>query len=231
MYDRIKQLMNENHINATKLSKETGISNSTISSWKSDRNNISGANILKIANYFNISTDYLLSGKDFLSDDERSIISSIRHLNSHDRQSVNNYINRLNYPSKQTAYHSTKFIELYNTSVSAGAGTYINTEDNSLCEVIITPLTAKANFAVTISGDSMSPQFENGETVLVASTPTIELNDIGIFILNGEGYIKKFLGNKLKSLNIMYKDIIINEYDSFYIKGKVIGKLTDDILV
>ena len=76
-----------------------------------------------------------------------------------------------------------------------------------------------------VSGNSMEPVYHDGDMVLIASQPTVEVGKIGIFIVNDEGYIKKFGGDKLISLNPDYDDIILNEDDSFYCKGKVIGVL------
>jgi transcriptional regulator with XRE-family HTH domain len=51
-------------VSAYKLSKATGISESTFSKWKSNpTSNISLSNIKKIAEYFNVSTDYLLGNE------------------------------------------------------------------------------------------------------------------------------------------------------------------------
>ena len=63
----------------------------------------------------------------------------------------------------------------------------------------------------------------HGDLVLVKIQPSVEPGEIGIFVLNGVGYIKKFGGDKLISLNPVYEPIIITEDDALYCKGKVIG--------
>lgn len=52
-------------------------------------------------------------------------------------------------------------------------------------------MTTSADFALKISGDSMQPKFSNGETVLVKQTSSVFEGEIGVFVLNGESYIKK----------------------------------------
>ena len=85
-----------------------------------------------------------------------------------------------------------------------------------------------ADFGVNISGDSMEPQFINGQTVWVHAQNTLEPGEIGIFFHNGEGFIKK-LGNDgehtlLISLNHRkYEPRIIRESDEFLVFGKVVG--------
>ena len=52
MFERIEQLMRENNVSAYKLSKETGIAQSTLSSWK-NQNKIPRVDLLqKIAGLF-----------------------------------------------------------------------------------------------------------------------------------------------------------------------------------
>ena len=114
---------------------------------------------------------------------------------------------------------------LYDIGASAGTGVFL---DNPCYEVISMPedrLSRKANFALWVSGDSMEPRFHDGDLVLVKIQPSVEPGEIGIFVLNGEGYIKKFGGDKLISLNPIYEPIIIAEDDALYCKGKVIGNV------
>lgn len=114
-------------------------------------------------------------------------------------------------------------VPVYDFGVSAGTGVFL---DNPCYEVVSMPedtLSRKANFALWVTGDSMEPRFHDGDLVLVKIQPSIEIGEIGIFVLNGEGYIKKWGGNKLISLNSAYEPIMLTEDDALYCKGKVIG--------
>ena len=122
-----------------------------------------------------------------------------------------------------------KYIELFNLPVSAGSGIYLATEDKDPIKVKRNALTDKASYALKVSGDSMFPTYDNGDIVLVQSTTDISLGEIGIFVLNGEGYIKEFGDNELISHNKKYEPISLN--DTVSCRGKVIGKLSKkDIL-
>lgn len=64
MFERIEQLMMENNVSAYKLSKETGIAQSTLSSWK-NQNKIPRVDLLqKIADYFGVEIGYLTGKLD-----------------------------------------------------------------------------------------------------------------------------------------------------------------------
>ena len=80
-----------------------------------------------------------------------------------------------------------------------------------------------AEFGVRVSGDSMEPTFHSGDRVFVAKDDALEEGDIGIFIVNGDAYIKE-LGNKcLISHNEAYKPIPLRSTDSIYCCGRVLG--------
>lgn len=69
IYERIETLCKERNISIARLEIECGFSNSTIKKWKTisvpkvDR-------VIKIAKYFNVSTDYLLGCSNIKSSSE-----------------------------------------------------------------------------------------------------------------------------------------------------------------
>ena len=64
MYEIFEQLLQSHGISAYKFCKETGVSQSTISTWKK-KNSKCGMDLAEIvANYFNVSIDYLMNGGD-----------------------------------------------------------------------------------------------------------------------------------------------------------------------
>ena len=81
------------------------------------------------------------------------------------------------------------------------------------------------HFALRIKGDSMEPEFSDGDRVCVKVQPSVEFGEIGVFLVNGDAFIKKYEQNRLVSLNEAYSDIVLGSYDSVFCKGKVIGKL------
>ena len=83
-------------------------------------------------------------------------------------------------------------------------------------------------FGVRISGDSMEPEFSDGQIAWVLQQESVANGEIGIFALNGEAYIKKLQNDKdgifLISLNEKYAPIPVGEDDRLDIFGKVLGK-------
>lgn len=84
MYEVFEQLLQKFGVTTADVCKATGICQSTISNWKSRRNLISGKNAQLIADYFGISVDYLMTGKEkeggeeyYINDETREIAQEI----------------------------------------------------------------------------------------------------------------------------------------------------------
>ena len=58
--ERLLELRSERGISQAKLAKELGVSFSVVCYWETDRSEPTAVNIVKVADYFNVSADYLL---------------------------------------------------------------------------------------------------------------------------------------------------------------------------
>ena len=159
-------------------------------------------------------------------------------LNDEGKQLVLSYIKLLTHPvnyAKRDAIASygeafpinkkMRELRLYDTRVSAGTGNFLDSDYYTTIE-LPAEHAGNADFAVTISGDSMEPEFHDHEMVLVHSQETLESGEIGIFSWNSNAYIKKFesspRGTFLVSLNPKYKPIQVSPQEGdFRIFGKV----------
>ena len=117
-------------------------------------------------------------------------------------------------------------IGLYDMPVSAGIGEFL--ADATRIEDIVIPddpRTAEADYALRINGDSMEPRYHSGDVVLVQSSDTVEEGELGIFVLDGSGYFKKYGGDCLISLNTKYPPIPLRDFAEVACCGRVVGKL------
>lgn len=64
MIDRILNLMEIHKITAKELASKAGLSASVITDWKKGRGKPSSDAVIKLADYFGVSTDYILLGKE-----------------------------------------------------------------------------------------------------------------------------------------------------------------------
>lgn len=127
-------------------------------------------------------------------------------------------------PSIKPTKHKGIVIPFYETPVSAGVGSWLS--DDTPTEWITLPRndkTENADMILEIRGDSMHPLFCDGDKVLVKSSDSIIEGEIGVFVLNGESYIKKMGKGCLISLNPSYEPIKIGRFDDIHCVGKVIS--------
>ena len=239
----LDKLMSERDVSAYKISKATGISDRLIGYWRKGEKLPGAENLLTIANYFGISVDYLLTGKEKssptnqLTADEQELLDIYNSLSPksqgrlRDRAEV---LAELEAPiaNEPEPEQETIFIEYSTLKVSAGTGEpLIDDTYHDFLKVKRSDLTEEANFAVQISGNSMLPRFKDKEWVLVRSQPDVEIGEIGIFIIDGNGYIKERAADRLVSINPEYDDIYFKENQDIKCKGLVIGTLESDDFV
>ena len=112
--------------------------------------------------------------------------------------------------------------DYYDHAASAGTGQYLN---DVRVERIELPVDVDADFVIPIKGDSMEPDYQDGDLVFIQTS--VDLNDgvIGVFNYNGEAYIKQLVIDEdqayLHSLNPEYKDMPITPDTDFRIIGEV----------
>lgn len=107
--------------------------------------------------------------------------------------------------------------------VSAGTGAYLGPEEFETIFVEENDLTRRASFGVTVSGDSMEPLYHDGDVLVVEGAKDIPIGSIGIFTVNGEGYVKERGEGVLISLNPNYAPVQLTE--GSWCNGRVIGVL------
>ncbi len=64
MYENFSKLLQLKGVTPYKVSKETGVSQSTLSDWKRGLSAPKQDKLQKIADYFNVSLEYLMTGKE-----------------------------------------------------------------------------------------------------------------------------------------------------------------------
>lgn len=239
----LNNLMDERKISAYKLSKDTGISDRLIGYWKKGEKLPGAENLLTIANYFNTSIDYLLTGKELpynsLSNDQQELIKFYKKLPEKEQIKLISRAEAIaeQYEEQQREYElkrqrNIEYIsrDRFLEKVSAGTGLYLSDDSKEPMDIEKNDTTIMTDYILTVSGNSMEPLYHNGDMLMVKYQPKVNIGEIGIFIINGDGYVKKFGGDRLISLNAEYDDILLNENDSIYCQGKILGVLDEKLI-
>ena len=92
------------------------------------------------------------------------------------------------------------------------------------------PEVQRADEICIVNGDSMEPQFHDGDLVLVEHSIELDNGDIGIFYVPGHGgVIKQKAYDRLHSLNPEFDDIFPYE-DGARVVGRVLGRITKSMI-
>ena len=111
--------------------------------------------------------------------------------------------------------------------VAAGHGTF--QEDNLHMEVRLraNDVPNEYDTIAKVAGDSMEPLIEDNDLLFIRVASQVDVNDIGIFQINGKNFVKKLKRDYdgswyLQSLNSGYEEIHLTENDDIRTIGEVV---------
>ena len=196
--DNIRLLCRQHGISIAELERELRFGNGTIAKWEKSKSSPPFDRLSKIAERLGVSVEELSTTVNMrsggISEAEERILSAYKQASQLDRDIIDNIVSRYAKPA-------TKTIPLFGTAAAAGAGepdTGLPWEDYAV------PEKSKADFAVRISGDSMTPYLQDGQIALCVKRKPAAGN-IAVVMVNGCLLVKKFTveGNSviLRSLN------------------------------
>ena len=116
-------------------------------------------------------------------------------------------------------------------AAAAGAGAdWEDYPESAQCILFDSRAVSDADEIMTVCGQSMEPMFLDGDRVLVQYCTDLNYGDVGIFYVPGMGgVIKQVAHDRLHSLNPAFDDIFPYE-DGAKIIGRVLGKITEDMI-
>lgn len=235
-FEIINRLKKEKNLTNAQLAKASGLTLSTLDKITSGINtNPKLDTLMALCKVLGCSLDDFddesrLKNHHFSSEEASKIANAFDNLDFHGKYMVRIVIEgeqkriQEERASQIQTEESPKIIplRLSEQPAAAGRGTYLGPECFRTIYVKESEPVHRAAYAIPVSGDSMEPTYHDGDILLVSSEPA-ELGDIGIFTLDGQGYVKSLGDGVLISLNPQYDPIPVR--DNILCNGKVIGVL------
>ena len=241
---RIRKLRESRNMTQTELSEILGMKTyTTVSKWEKNENFPKGKDLKKLAEIFNVTSDYLLGlsdtelGKITTQNEHPEILTIYNQLEKPKQEKVLNYakeqLEETNNSKIISIFHKTKndedyIIDYVEGLVAAGHGTF--QEDNLHMEVRLRAEDVPEDYytIAKVAGDSMEPMIEDNDLLFIRGTNQVDINDIGIFQINGKNFVKKLKrdyngGWYLQSLNNSYEEIHLTEEDDIRTIGEVVS--------
>ena len=98
--DKILKLMNEEKVSRSELSKALNINYQTLCKYIQNKRTIPKDALINIANYFNVTLDYLLNRNEIYMLNDTELVNEIKKLNEKDIKLVTNIVKSLISKSK-----------------------------------------------------------------------------------------------------------------------------------
>ncbi len=225
--DKLKEFKKERNETYKSISEKTGIALTTVEKLFSGRTSEPKLMMIdKIVRLLGHSLYELIEDAPeafTVSDSEKKLIMRLRRLDDEGNKQVLNALTveeqRIRLKALAPMYHKI----YYDFPVSAGTGEYLDSSTATVATLSEEPPSG-TDYILRISGDSMEPEFYDGDYVYVQSTNSLSYNEIGIFVYRGSVYIKEYTPQGLRSLNSDYG--LIAGTSDIRCLGRVLGKLT-----
>lgn len=215
------------------LGMKMGKTKSAVSRWVSGSNYPKVDDIEKLVQLFDTDVQTLVFGGEETQD--LPLLSIYNELTPPRQAKVYHYaeeqLDEQRVEESGVVYHiddyKAKVEEDLYGKASAGSGYYVYDNPVETVEIPGHIIPDKPyDIMLEVAGDSMEPLFRDGEYIFVKKSPDIRSGSFGVFVINGESYVKKVYVDatsmRLVSLNKAYNDIIVTENDDIITIGKVV---------
>lgn len=214
------------------LAQKLNVTPSRVSNWEQCSNSPTIDILFDVCNVLNVSISdmYGVSPtiKGVLSTSEWSFIEKYRDLDDHGTDLVDMVLQkeweRVDKYGKISDQPAARVINYYQKLASAGTGQVVFDDmTTTSIEIPADDAYKRVGYAIGVNGDSMEPLYEDGDVLLIEPTNSVEIGEIGIFLVDGEAYVKKLGHGELISLNKDRDNILLTSHSNCM--GRVVGKL------
>lgn len=216
IYSKIRELCKINEISINKLEAELQFARGSL--CKIDKNKPSSERLQKIAEYLNVSADYLTGISEFKTKEEwREQLDKTNEV-----------------PRIKDEIYKYEHGMIINVLGQVAAGVPIEAVEEIIDTEEISEELAKSGnfFGLQIHGDSMEPRMCEGDVVIVRQQEDAESGDIVIALVNGEEATCKRLvkyaeGISLASFNSKYEPMYFSNLEIQEKPIKIIGRVVE----
>lgn len=232
---RIRYFRERRGMEQKDIARQIGITPNAVSNWENGRTRPDLSILPQLCEILHI-TLYELYGIDApidrYTEQEQRLVSAFRALSGGHQSAVERLIESLT--AAEAAERCPDITVLTACSKQLAAGFDGGAEFEDAGEPIwlyTSDLIRQADLVFPVSGNSMEPEYHDGDLVLVQrypGCPALQFGEVGAFIVGNSTYIKVYEKDGLHSLNKHYQTMHFAEDDSVYLIGRVLGILEPD---
>lgn len=219
----LRVLRDEKGLTLKQMGEILGVSHMTYQRYEKNDTDVSTDMLVKLADFYGVSADYLLGRTDIkamagtspaeqldVTAAEQEIIRRYTEFPEEVRLLLLETIRKLvGLPDAPEDLRPViVFTRCHRMKASAGMGYDLDNADEWRdVRIYDCPEAYQADFAVEVDGDSMEPDYHDGDIVFVKLSEDVPVGAVGLFIHDGRGYIKERGEKCLISRNPDYPNI------------------------
>ena len=239
--EMIRRRRTELGMNQAELASRVGVSRNTVAGWETNHSRPDLGTLPALCKTLNISLNAFFGTEKKRTAEEAHVLEVYFALDERDRESILWQMEALRdhraaIRTPENTAESIRFAEVPKTvslfvnelGAAAGFGAALGEAQGEKMVLLADRDTERADEVITVCGRSMEPTFYDGEQVLVQHTKELREGEIGIFLVDNEGYIKEFRKDGLHSHNPEYRTMTFREGQTVRCVGRVIGKLKEE---
>ena len=216
------------------LAAQLGYTKTAVGNWELGLTRPDIDNVPRLCKILGIPVTELLGMEQetALPAEDRRILDAYHQLGKFDRNTVWQLMDRLLFVQngKEQARLRRSYLPLCRYEEAAAAGIGAPMQDYAESErvyVLAKNVSHGTNSIVHVNGRSMEPTFKDGSYVYVEMGAAVQPGQIGIFVVNGEAFIKEYQPDGLHSHNPRYKTIFTGEGVDVRCCGRVTGAVAE----
>ena len=232
-YEHFQKLCDEHGVKPSEVSRATGVSTATLSSWKKGKYTPKRDKLEALAKYFEVPLEAISPGKE---DSKNKTVIKIHHSDMSDR--INKEMSEAIKSAITGQFSGNSGLRISKKIPVLGrvaAGLPIVAEEEILdWEEISGEMALNGEyFALQIKGDSMMPRMESGDVVIVRQQDDADSGDYVIALINGDDAVCKQLKKyddgsiALMSLNPAYDPMYFSGAEIDSTPVRIIGRVME----
>lgn len=214
------------------LARLIGVTGNAVSNWENGRGRPDINLLPDICRALNVTMYDLFDMEDpgiRYSAGEQIFLDQYKQLSPGHRMAIDQMVDTLLKVQIAESVPLIRRLTFYQKSLAAGVGDPSEIDDEGQPIFLYASREVdRADCVFTVNGDSMEPEYHNGDMVLVSripDAPDLQLGEVGAFIVGNETYIKVYREEGLESLNPKYPIMHFHDAESVYLIGRVTGIL------
>ena len=233
--ERIRQRRGELGMSQAELAALVGVSRNTVAGWETNHSRPDLGTLPALCKALKISLGRFFGLEKRRTAEEEKVLEVFFSLEARDRESILWQMEALRdrraemrEAAKPVPLPKTVTLFLNELGAAAGFGAALGEAQGEKMVLLADRDTERADEVITVCGRSMEPTFLDGDRVLVQHTRELREGEIGIFLVDNEGYIKEYRKDGLHSHNPEYRTMTFHEGQTVRCLGRVIGKLKEE---